>query len=386
MFLDLAIVRKLRDIVNDTSLCYWDDGFRKAHNLLCVTMDRVDDSGTWLNDHADLPNNVNVFILFLVHSDIVIKTVVALAEKLGVKGNDLSGDRTKARQYLVRYCLDALLEDADYTMVDDDLIWSYIRALTFAHTEETGAKRYYGKLLLKGEVQYSPFPVVDKYEKTVGVIVYSNKWPDTKSLNIPFDAMKAFVSSRYNLLSDIVRLAERRLAEKQHQWKDENIILDSCKNATDALHKMLELYVERGGPSYQFEFPLMCLEAKSTLKENEVIVGRYRADIANAVNEAKESFKKLDYNSCINTLDAVCRREYGCGPAGDGYYLQKVFTHLSLDPYDDKRKFAMRCAESLAKGFASEFVKIDVNLMSVDEIKMLLSVACYFKWQNKSIV
>lgn len=157
--------KQLRDLVNNERICHFDQSFNRAHHAICIMMDRVDDSAEWLNRHGDFPDNVADFLLFLVHGDIVCKTVLKAIGKLNLD-NPYGNDRSvAARRYLSNYCSDGLSCEGVSDMPNDKTIWSYLRALVFAHTEETAAGQYQGSFLQKGEKQYSPFPLVDKDKK-----------------------------------------------------------------------------------------------------------------------------------------------------------------------------------------------------------------------------
>ena len=285
-----------------------------------------------------------------------------------------------ARRYLSNHCFDGFSRGALPNMPDDATIWSYLRALAFAHTEETGDRRYYGSLLVEGEKQYSPFVKVDKYWKEVGVVIYSSVSDNTKALMLPYDSLKQFVLSRADLIKEIVKIAEKRIKVRNKALKQEAV--DESKGSIEALKILRNKYSERFGAIYacDFDFALMCMETEVTLRSNDQKVLEFRAALEKTVPQVVSAFKRLDYDECFKRLDEVCCHFPRGVSNSASYQLQKVFTHLKCG--DDKYEWAKQCAKNLAVDFPAKYVKIDVDSMSDDEIKLLITVASYFYRQD----
>ena len=149
------------------------------------------------------------------------------------------------------------------------------------------------------ETQYSPFPVVDKQTNKVGVLVYSNLWDSSKSFMLPYEALKDLVSSRFNLIRDIVTLAERRIEARKAAYRLEPI--DERGGPIGTLECMRKKYMERFGEiyAYDFDFAVMCMTGEITKPENQKNVLKFRRALAKVVPNAANAFRKLDYNSCL---------------------------------------------------------------------------------------
>ena len=382
-WLDSGLNSHLRELVNNELICHFDPIFKKAHNALCIMMDRVDDSAFWLNQHSDFPQDASDFLLFLVHGDIIVKTIEKVIGKLNINNPYGSSGSNAARQFFSG-CYERLpFHIAPDNTPDDNLTWSYLRALAFAHTEETAAKRYYNSFLQEKEKQYSPFPVIDKQTNKVGVVVYSNLWDSSKSFMLPYEALKDFVFSRFNLIQDIVNLAERRIEERKSAYRLETI--DESGGPVGTLKCMREKYMERFGEiyAYDFDFALMCMASEITKPENQKNVLKFRRALTKVVPNAANAFRQLDYNSCLKAIDKVCGHSLPGAPVGVNYKLEKVLTHLKKN--DPERHFAKQCAKDLAEGFAAKYVKIDVTTMSDEEILLLITVACYLYRKDNPI-
>ena len=379
-WIDTTCNDRLRKLIDEDWICHFDPDFKAAHNSLCIMMDRVDDSSQWLNMHGDFPNSEAEFLLFLVHGDIVCKTVLKAVRKL--KLNNPYGDKKSAvaRNYLSNHCSDLFSRGVVSNIPDDATIWSYLRALAFAHTEETGDKRYYGSLLEEGEKQYSPFVKVDRYRKEVGVVIYSSISDNAKALMLPYDSLKQFVLSRVDLIREIVKTAEKRIKTRNKMLMQEPI--DESQGAIETLRILRNKYSERFGATYAYDFDiaLMCMETEVTFPCNQQKVMEFRRALENIVPKVVSAFKRLDYEKCFKMLDEVCCHFPNYVSNTSNYNLQKVFAHLKCN--DMKYSLAKQCARDLSEDFSAKCVKIDVDAMSDSEIKFLLTVASFFHRKN----
>lgn len=318
------------------------------------------------------------FYYSLVYSDIIIKTIRKVIDKLNISSPYKNSP--SAREFLSNLCSKGSILHSKINTPDDEMIWSYLRALAFAHTEETAAKRYRGSFLQEDEIQYSPFPMVDKDKKEVGVTVYSSLKGYTGTFMLPYEALKRFVLSRFELISEIVRLAKKRI--KEHERKLPRDVIEEGVGPIAMLRNLRKKYVERFDSIYagDFDFALMCLTCQTSLSKNEDKVKYFRMELESAIPNAVRAFNRLDYEECLKHLnDICCYRLLGVSDSVKDH-LQTVFAHLKNG--DDKYELAKQCVVELMPDFLSKYVEIDVDVMSDDEIKMLITVACYFYRQE----
>ena len=376
-WLNLSLEIRLRELINENRPEHYHPGVARAYQNICVMMDRIGDSVEWLNTHSAAPADVNEFYLFLLHSDIVIKNIATVCGKLSI--DKLYNDKNPAsRQYLVPLFSDAPHYFSADKSPTDDIIWSYIRALSFAHTDEVGDKRYEGTFLNPKEVHTSPFVNVERYPGKIWIVVYSNKRKD-ENLNIllPFDLLKCYVASRYSLLERIYGHIEKVIKEHNGELAKERI--DEDRGPIDALKEMRDKYAARFGEfcTYVFDFPLMCLQCQSTDPANDAAVEQFKHGIMSVVHSAALEFWNLDYDACIKTLESSCPRTFDTCTHQQSYDLQNVFAYLEDYPSNWRYTIARQIhAKNIASGFASKHVYINVDAMQDDEIKMLTSLAC----------
>lgn len=67
---------------------------------------------------------------------------------------------------------------------------------------------------------------------------------------------------------------------------------------------------------------------------------------------------------------------------------RKIFYYLDerseiIDPYSNEA-WGLKQAEDFANGFAKKWVKIDVETMQYDEIKLLIYTACYLERKEQT--
>ena len=380
LWLEESKITELRDIINHEMPYHFDPNFQTAHMAICVMMDRCEDSVRWLNAHSDFVDNEDALLLFLVHGDIVKRTVKKAIDKLGVNDRFVKETGKTEYKYLSRHCTKSPFQITEANLPKDDIVWSYLRALAFAHTEETGAGIYSGYFLEKGERQYSPFVKIDKWDKSVGVVVYSSKWRDTNEFMLPFDALKNYIASWFSGVCHIINEANLTVAKHKKALLKEEI--DESGGALVTLQIMRQKYAERYGEecSSDFDFPIMCLSCPLTHTGNANVVSAFRSELERVIPFAVAAFRKLDYNSCLKALKEVYDPPLRDDFQKNSYYLGKVFTHLERG--DDQRSIAVMCARDLANKIARDYVKIDVDRMSDDEIKLLFTVAAWCSSRN----
>ena len=153
--------------------------------------------------------------------------------------------------------------------------------------------------------------------------------------------------------------------------------IDESGGPIETLKNMRNKYVERFGKAQasEFDFAIMCMTCELTMPENARLVAEFRSALEGVIKNVVPNFKRLEYDEVFRQLDDVCNR-FPIGVSNTAnYQLQKIFTHLKVG--DDKYELAKECAENLSLDYPAKYVRIDVSSMSDDEIKLLITVACY---------
>ena len=194
-FLNGDICKELRNVVNSSKIFYCDDQEKSNYNLICAVIDRVDDSVAFFNKLNDYSQNLDDIMLFMVHSCIVIDAVKEIMKKL-----DIIDEQRDEKNYFKHICTNKPLYLVDSSCPTDIKFFEYLRALVFAHPFETNRADF---LREKNEIHYSPFLLsnVNNVKKDcIGIVIYSSKNSETKTIYVAYDNLKAFIKSRYEQL------------------------------------------------------------------------------------------------------------------------------------------------------------------------------------------
>ena len=66
-----------------------------------------------------------------------------------------------------------------------------------------------------------------------------------------------------------------------------------------------------------------------------------------------------------------------------GYQLEKIFNYLHEGEGPNNIDWGLKNANNFSKGFAKNWVNIDVNQMSFEEIKLLVRTACFLEKEKQ---
>ena len=66
------------------------------------------------------------------------------------------------------------------------------------------------------------------------------------------------------------------------------------------------------------------------------------------------------------------------------YQLEKIYSYLDNDSSCSNVRYAIMLAKEFANGFAKKWVTYDFNNMSLGEIKLLTTVACYLEYMDQN--
>ena len=95
-----------------------------------------------------------------------------------------------------------------------------------------------------------------------------------------------------------------------------------------------------------------------------------------AVPLLSKCFTMLDYSGVIDIVDHFAGHEIDESQKLN-YFLHKIFEYLDSP---DRREWATRDINVITRGFAKKWVHVDQNVMSDEELKMLITLACYYEY------
>lgn len=379
-YLDEALIWDLHNVIESSDIFMREKPLKHKYNLFCAFKDRMFSAVKYLNKHSKPPKTEEEFINFLVYAAIVRDGIMKLYENLYEKKPPFIGEKKyflNVRTYSAKYF-------SEKTQPTDDDFFEYLRAMAFAHPYETSKR---GRPFLQGgEIQMCPWVIIDRtgmseIKNAVGIRIYSNKFEDSLlDILFSFDDVKAYIKSRYKCLKEITKWAKEELEKHIEEWNQRKI--NRNQDPVDILTEIKSVLTDRFQDASSIENLVLYLTCPISVEENRENVLKFRQAIVGIIPGICDSVDNLDCESMeqeIGELLAYPREMHQMAH----YQLEKIFSYLrdrseTIDPYSNEA-WGLKQAQDFANGFAKKWVKIDVDTMQYDEIKLLVNTACYLE-------
>ncbi|MBQ0014339.1 MAG: hypothetical protein KBS82_03350 [Oscillospiraceae bacterium] len=387
LLLNLSVLTDFRNTINSSPIFVNSEKHCHRYNLICTVMDRIDSAVKVLNEYGEQPKSEESFIMFLVYACMLKDGIYKLYENVFHKKPPC----VDSSRYLSNVCKysEAVFQNDDCPT--DDVLFEYLRAMAFAHPYDTN-HRNRRSFLDTGENHCCPWVIVStppilKIKNPVGIRIYSNKKEDGMTdVYISFDDLKAYVKSRYDLLANLNNWAILAVQEQNSEWIKSKI--NRNLSPIEILIEIDNILEERFDENYGIKTAIIDLNCTLSLEENNRSVEQYRNAIVSIVPELCDAIDCLDHEQIDKLIGKVV---YSCPKTMHkmGYYqLEKIFSYLyvrstEIDPLSNE-SWGLKQAHAFSQGFAKEWVTIDVNTMSYDEIKLLVRTACYLENMRQS--
>lgn len=380
-YLDESLIWDLHNVIESSDIFMREEPLKHKYNLFCAFKDRMFSAVKYLNEHSDPPKTEEEFINFLVYAAIVRDGIMKLYENLyGEKPPFIEEKKyfLDVRTYSEKYF-------SEETQPTDDDFFEYIRAMAFAHPYETSKR---GRPFLQGgEIQMCPWVIIGRslfsqgIKNPVGIRIYSNKFEDSLlDILFSFDNVKAYIKSRFKCLKEITKWAKEELTKHIEEWKKRKI--NRNQDPVDILTEIKSVLTDRFQDASSIEDLVVYLTCPISIEVNRENVLKFRQVIIGAIPSICDSVDNLDCESMeqkIGELFAYPRKMHQIAH----YQLEKIFNYLrdrseTIDPYSNEA-WGLKQADDFSNGFAKKWVKIDVDTMQYDEIKLLVNTACYLE-------
>lgn len=384
ILLDSSLCDSMYSTLNDTNVFKYDEELKSKHSQVCAVLDRLRHATAWINAHQETPTGVHAptqLMTFMMFASLVKDAIEKLRCEFGLNSVLFDSSRPESRQFFGDVCVEEPLNIPVGECPTDDGFFQYFRSLVFAHPSKVAMSQ---GILRPGEIQYCPFIVENglKYcsnepDDYVGVMIYSTEEDrDWKTLRVRFSALKNYLKSRYESLGLVLSRVERKIRSSKKAWT--KITVDSSLSPLDQLKFIRSEYAKRCEDQMEYEVGRLIelLEAPCSLVENQKRVAGYRREIELAVPLLSECFAKLDYSGVIDIVDHFAEHEIDESQK-QNYFLHKIFEYLDSP---DRREWATRDINVITRGFAKKWVHVDQNVMSDEELKMLITLACYYEY------
>ncbi len=371
-FLNPIISEEFREAINESPIFAEGDSYKEHFNLACAVMDRLDTCVRYLNDHDVYPKSEEEFLSFLMFSCMLVDAVNNILKDIGVPttNND--------NLYFKETCMNYPLYLEEENCPSDDKFFEYFRALTFAHPFETSRPKF----LEKGEIQYSPWVIVNSHmffqiPDPIGVRIYSNKHAEIMDLSFSFSILKNYLKSRYEPLVLATDWAKKSIDKEENKWRQQKINRDNT--TIEVFKEIVKILKSRFEETSLIEEAILYLECRSSIEKNNNSVETFKKAIISKLDEICDSVEQLDYEEMYNALDEVMYKRPSRMHKMAHYELEKIFTYLREDSYGENYNWGIQQAKNFTEGFAKKWVIIDPFNMSCTEIKLLVRVACYLE-------
>ncbi len=375
IFFDCNLSHELRQIINSSPIFIYDENEKKNFTFICSIMDRLDDSILFLNTHNNLPQTLDDFLLFMVHACIVNDAVKEIMAKLNIEDNT-----RKDKNFFKETCMAKPLSLSEDACPTDSKFFEYFRSLTFAHPFETSRASF---LKENKEIHFSPFVMHAKnFIKPgfVGAMVYSNKSMETLPIFVSFDALKNYINSRYMLISKVIEVLHNKIEQQNEIWKKHKVV--DGKTPLNTLKDIASILKERYQETSDINELIYIFEYAPKTEKTQKSLDNLKKHIIDILPNLLRSINELDYNPFYNEvgriLHAVPEKSY----KGADYEISKI---LGFSPQFDNIVFFRSCVASFSQKIATKWVDIDVLEMPVDEIKILVKIACYLEKESEKV-
>lgn len=379
-FLDTKLCEKFRKAINENNIFIYDKEYKEHYNLICVVMDRMDSSVSYLNKNANPPKTEEALLIFIMYSCMILDAVRQLLKSLDIP-YVYSVQNEDSYKFFKDVCITAPLNIPEDECPTDDKFFEYSRSLSMAHPFETSRPKFFKK----NEIQYSPWVIANSkhislrgIEDGIGVRIYSNQFEETQDLVFSFNILKEYINSRFLLMKEATEKVYQIIYYKEKEWKKEKVTIDLPPIAT--LENIVEILANHYQDSYIVELAIKALNCPLTEQANRNIVLKYQKDITNLIPDLVEAVEGLDYEKLSNTLESVLYARPKISHKMSNYQLEKIFSYLNVGgELSTNYDWGIQQAQAFSDEFAKNWVKIDTSEMNGDEIKLLVRVACYFE-------
>lgn len=372
--LDGKLVYDLRDVINKTNIFVADVNEKEKYNLICAVMDRFDNSVMYLNYHQNIPLSEDEIIKLFHHFCII-------RDGIKVVSNILNIDN-KPTNVFQSYCQKEpfLIPEDDYK--GDDKFFDYLRSLFFAHPFITDRSI---PNPIKGEVQYSPYILNNKMKifpdqkDSVGVMVYSNK-RDMFHICIKFDDLKEYIRLKFEKINNIINAFQEIINGKEKELSSRKVNRNQDNNAIllDVIDILNERYLDDSNIKELYNY----LTCELFDESNFEIVNKYRKIIVKTIPAICDCIDNMDYDELFQITDPILNPHLKEIYPMMHYQLEKIYCYLNDDGYGDIY-WGLTQADLFSKEFAKDWVNISIVGMSFTEIKLLVTIACYYQAQKE---
>ena len=386
-FLDKNIIRTLRETVRDNQFLSHEDEYQPHINLLYAIMDRMDSCVNYLNSHTKHPKKEMDFLFFFMTCCTINDAVQQFFEavsRTSPKASRSTHSSDDTHHFFRETCERNNIRNVKGNKVGeiptDEMFFKYIRSLIFAHPFETNKS----SVIPDNTRQFSPYVLIDTsyfldaQKDEIAIRVYSDDPKQEKYIRIAFNAIKVYIKYKYEQISKIIEWIECQKSIVHNRWKqrmvNRNLSIDEM--LLDAREICKERHVEYLG---DIEDLYTFLTYRLTdIKRNIESVGIYRKAIIDAIPQICDAVDTLDTDALYTIPEQLLfPRDIQSSFGNFDYFVSKI----SIADDDVFFKIAAEIFTKETKSWG--WVKIDIDKMDTEEIRLLVSASCYLQMQQE---
>lgn len=375
--IDSKLVSKLRKIIINNPFLGLDVEYKDNFNLICAFMDQFDNTAKYLNSHQNFPLFEDEIILLFHHFCIIRDGIKAVSKILSIEN--------KSTNIFQSYC-EEIFSISLKNYKGDDKFFDYLRSLFVAHQFITDRSI---PNPIKGEIQYSPYILNDKscvilgFENSVGVVVYSNK-RNMFYICIKFEDLKKYIKLKFEKINDIINYLQCIVNNKIKEWSKRKVNRnqDSVEILLDVMDVLKERYLEYLDIKEIYNY-LTCSISDNINRE---IINKYRKLIVDSIPAICDCIDDMNYDKLDQIISSLRTHKIKSQYEMMDYQLEKIYSYLDDDIPEDKVSIGLLNANLFSEEFAKDWVNINTGDMSFIEIKLLVTIACYYQAQKEESI
>lgn len=388
-FLNADLVGELREAINSSPIFWKDDKYHSFYNQVCAVMDRLGTAVNYVNKHRYYPKSEEKFICFMTFACMIVDAPKLLAKKInafileqGISDEckvKLSSEKDKV--LFKDICMKAPFNMTEQECPTDNEFFEFFRSITFAHPYNTN------KLFKKLGNQVSPWVnVYNRLNPLIGskgiisITMYSDLKDENNNSNhriiVPFNDLKKYIKLRYENLKLITQWVESEILRNKSIWKSQGIV--KGQTPVETLYNIKHALINQFQDTYEIDDCISYLTCNLTDESNANNVQKFRCALIDRIDNIYQCAAELDYSGLCEELEITYTRPKIMHQHAY-YQLEKIFCYLNDNCDHGNIFWGRQQAHEFSKEFAKKWVTIDAKNMSFQEIKLLVTTACYLE-------
>lgn len=392
-YLNLELIGELREAIHSSPIFWKDEKYLSFYNQVCAAMDRLTTAVDYVNKHINYPKSEEKFICFMVFACMIVDAPKMLAKKINafISSQGISEEYKvkltyeKDRVLFKNICMGPPFNMTEKDCPTDNEFFEFFRSITFAHPYNTN------KLFKKLGNQVSPW--INVYKKLdprieqkgcIGIKMYSDlKDEDNNSnhsIKVPFNDLKKYVKTRFENLKMITQWVESEILRNKDIWRSQGIV--KGQTPVETLFNIKQALTNQFQDTYKIDDCINYLTCNLTDESNADNVQKFRSALIDRIDTIYQCAAELDYSGLCEELEITYTRPKIMHQHAY-YQLEKIFCYLNDSCDYGNIIWGRQQAHEFSKGFAKKWVTMDAENMSFEEIKLLVTTACYLEHEEQ---